>query len=108
MIIGRMDKLITLRKPNLIPDGAGGYKPGTGSKFVDAGKAWAEFKNPKFTMQEVAGAVASVGIREIKIRYRADAVKGWQVIYGSEVMTVNHVYHLSRSETFLVIKEVAK
>ena len=108
MKIGKLDKLITLRKPELIDDGSGGFKPAGANKFVDAGKVWAEFKTPKFTTQEVVGAVASVGIREIKIRYRADVVKGWRVLYGSEVMNVNHVYHIGRSETVLVVKEVVK
>nr|WP_161625498.1 phage head closure protein [Sporomusa ovata] len=103
-----MDKRIILQKPELISDGAGGYKPAGANKFVDAGTVWAEFKTPKFSTQEVAGAVASVGIREIKIWYRADVVKGWRVLYGSDKLSVNHVYHIGRNETFLVVKEMVK
>jgi SPP1 family predicted phage head-tail adaptor len=108
MIIGKMDKRIILQKPNLIPDGAGGYKPGTGGKWLDAGTVWAEFKTPKFSTQEVSGAVASVGIREIKIRYRGDVAKGWQVVCGTEILTINHIYHYGRAETVLVCKEVVR
>lgn len=104
----RTEKII-LQKPNLVPDGAGGFKPATGKgKFIDVATVWAEFKTPKFTTQEVAGAVASVGIREVKIIFNDDVVKGWRILYGASVMTVDHVHSYGRSETVLVCKEVGK
>ena len=109
MIIGKMDKRIILQKPNLIPDGAGGFKPATGAnKWVDVATVWAEFKTPKLAVQEVTGAVASVAQREIKIRFNNSAVRGWRAVYGTEILNVDHVYHYGRSETVLVCKEVVK
>lgn len=109
MIIGKMDKRIILQKENLVPDGKGGYKTPPGEdKWLTIAMIWAEFKTPKFSTQEVAGAVASVGIREIKIRYRTDVMKGWRIVYGSEIMTVSHVYHYGKTETVMMVKEVVK
>ena len=108
MIIGKMDKRITLQKPNLVPDGAGGYKAGPGGKWLPVATVWAEFKTPKFTVQDVAGATSSVALKEIKIRFMADVVRGWRILYGTETLGVDHVYHYGRSETVLVCKEVVK
>lgn len=108
MIIGKMDKRITLQKPNIIPDDAGGYKPGPGGKWLDVATVWAEFKVPKFSTAEVTGGVSSVALLEIKIWFRPAAVKGWRILYGTEILAVDHVYHICRSETFLVCKEVVK
>lgn len=108
MIIGKMDKRITLQKLNLVEDGKGGWKPGPGGKWLDGDTIWAEFKTPKFSTEEIAGAICSVSLREIKIRYRPDVVKGWRIVYGTETMPVSHAYHPSRSETVLVVKEVVK
>jgi len=108
MIIGKMDKRITLQKPMMIPDGSGGWKPAGTNKFVDAVTVWAEFKIPKFTTTEVAGAVSSVALKEIKIRFNSEAMKGWRIVYGTNTMAVDHVYHIARSETVMVVKEVVK
>lgn len=104
MIIGRMDKRIQLQKQEKIPDGQGGYATG----WVTQVTVWAEFKKPSFDTKDVAGAVASVSLREIKIRYRTDVAKGWRVLHGAKVYPVDHTYDMGKSETFLVVKEVVK
>lgn len=109
MNIGKLDKRITLQKPNLISDSGGGRKSPPGeNKWVDVATVWAEFKDPKFETKEVAGAISSVSLREIKIRYFPDVIKGWRIIYDTETMPIGHTYHKNRAETFLVCKEVVK
>jgi SPP1 family predicted phage head-tail adaptor len=104
MKIGRMDKRIQLQAQVRTSDGQGGYS----TEWVTQATVWAEFKKPSFDTKDVAGAVASVSLREIKIRYCADVVKGWRVLYGTKIYPVDHTYDIGKSETFLVCKEVVK
>jgi len=66
MIIGRMDRQIELVEMVKTPDGAGGFKTVPTSR----GFVWAEFKKPELKTEVVAGAIASVLLREIGIRYQ--------------------------------------
>jgi SPP1 family predicted phage head-tail adaptor len=104
MIIGRMDKRITLEEPVKTPDGKGGFT----TIWTPRGTVWAEFKKPTFETKEAAGAVQSVSRREFKIRYRSDVVKGWRIVYGTQVILIDHVYDIGKAETFLVVREMVK
>lgn len=105
MNIGKMDKEILLQKPDDKDDAQGGRDP----KYNDVISVWAEFLKPKFNTQEVAGGIASVGIREVRIRHRSDVIKGWRFKYGStRIFNIEHVYDPNRSETMLVVKEVSR
>ena len=105
MIIGRMNKRITLQEPVKTADGMGGFKV----VWTDRGTVWAEFKTPPaLSVNGVEGAVASVAVREIKIRRRQDVAHGWRVLYGSAVWEVEHAYELDLTETVLVCKDVRK
>jgi len=109
MNIGKRDRRIILQKPNLISDGAGGWKPTTGeNKWVTVITVWAEFMKPRFSTIEAAGAIASVSLREIKIMFFADVVKGWRILYGLKIFTVDHTYDIARTDTVMVCKEVVK
>lgn len=100
---------ITLQQVNMIPDGAGGFKPATGTnKWVTVATVWAEFKKPNLQTEVVSGAISSVLLRDIGIRYRADIKKGWQVLYGLKTYSVEHTYDYGKQVTILVCKEVVK
>ena len=105
MIIGRMNKRISLQEAVKTADGAGGFKV----VWTDRGTVWAEFKTPPaLSVKGVEGAVASVAVREVKIRRRQDVAPGWRVLYGSAVWEVEHAYELDLTETVLVCKDVRK
>lgn len=102
MIIGRMDKRITLQEPVKTPDGRGGYT----TAWPDRATVWAEFRKPNVSTEIVAGAVSSDMTREISIRFRTDVKKGWQVIYGTRKFAVAHTYDYGRETTIMVCREV--
>ncbi|HBR33189.1 MAG TPA: head-tail adaptor protein [Firmicutes bacterium] len=105
MIIGRMDKRITLQKPSKTPDGQGGRK----KDFEDVATVWAEFRRPKMATEVEAGAVISDMTQEISIRYRTDVKRGWRVLYGDRSFDVIHPpYDYNRENTILVCREVVR
>lgn len=101
---GKLDKRIELQKSIKVPDGTGG----NATNWVTQSTVWAEFLKPRFDTKEVAGAIASVSLREIRIRYRSDIVKGWRVLYGDKILPVDHTYDKGKTDTFIVCKEVVK
>ena len=102
MIVGRLNKRITLVQSVKIPDGAGGYK----STWVTQATVWAELRKPEVKTEVAGGAIASVLLREVSIRYRTDVVKGWRVKYGAKTFSVEHTYDYPKESTILVCKEV--
>jgi len=105
MMPGRMDKRINLIEMVKTADGAGGFKTVATSRGI----VWSEFKKPDLKTEVVAGAISSVLIKEIGIRYRTDIRKGWQVLYGlNRTFTVEHTYDYGKTATILVCKEVIK
>jgi SPP1 family predicted phage head-tail adaptor len=99
-----MDKRITLQESVKTSDGAGGFK----TSWVTRSTVWAEVKKPDLKTEVVAGAISSVLLREIGIRYRTDVKKGWQVMYGVKTYSVEHTYDYGKTTTILVVKEVIK
>ncbi|MCC5465545.1 phage head closure protein [Pelosinus baikalensis] len=100
---------IILQQVNMISDGAGGFKPATGiNKWITVATVWSEFRKPNLKTEVVAGAISSVLLREIGIRYRTDVKKGWQVLYGAKTYSVEHTYNYGTESTILVCKEVVK
>ena len=99
---------IILRKPNTEDDGGGGKKPSSSGKWADVATVWAEFKKPNLKTEVVEGAISSILLREIGIKYRADVKKGWQVLYGVKTYTIEHTYDYGKETTILVCKEVVK
>ena len=95
---------ITLLEPVKTSDGAGGWK----TVLTSRGVIWCEFKKPNLQTEVVAGAISSVLLREIGIRYRADVKKGWQVTYGAKTYTVEHTYDYAKQATIMVCKEIVK
>ena len=108
MIIGRMTETLILQRPNLVEDGRGGWKEGTGGKWATVATVWAEPRKVDVSREVVAGAVASDMTREWGIRYRTDVRKGWRALWGIRMLDVLHVYDYGRETTILVCREVVK
>jgi len=107
--IGKLDKRIKLLRPNLIPDGAGGFKPVPGEgKFVVVTTVWAEFLEPRVATMQETGTVVSEMNRGIKIRNRADVRKDWRVGWGIKTFEVQHTYDPDRAATIMVCREVVR
>ncbi|MPM69781.1 hypothetical protein SDC9_116729 [bioreactor metagenome] len=105
MITGRLNKRIILKQPVKTPDGRGGYS----TVWQDMGTVWAEFRKPSLQTAETTGTIVSELIREISIRFRTDIRKGWRVVYGGKIFSVEHPpYDYGRETTVLVCKEVVK
>lgn len=105
MIIGRMDKRVSLYKPVTEADQGGGRK--TTWQFV--GRAWAELRRPKTSLINEAGAVVSVLTQEIMIRYRDDVARGWRVKYNDRVFEIIHPpYDYNRADMILICREVVR
>lgn len=103
MKIGRLDRKVTLFKPNAEDDGMGGRGI---SEWLSAADVWAEFMRPRTAAVGVDGGVASVQVQEIKIRWRSDVAPGWRLKYGGELWEIEHVFSANRRETSLVARLV--
>lgn len=111
MKAGRLNKQITLQKPNLVPDGSGGQKPAVGNnKWVDVATVWAEFENPDLKTAEIAGTIASELTRKINIRRMDDVRQGWRFLHGTRKFNIMHAYDhaFDKGKTVLVCREVVK
>lgn len=109
MSVSKKNKRITLQEPNLIPNGQGGRKPPTGTnKFIDVATVWAEFWKPKTVTIQATGAILGELTYNLIIWRRSDVRKGWQVLYGTKVLTVEHAYDHEKNETMIVCREVVK
>jgi len=108
MSVAAKDKKIILQKPNLIPDGAGGWKPGPGDKWLNIATVWAEFWKPKVVTAEATGAILSELTRNVIIWRRTDVKKGCRVLYCTKIFSVEHVYDYEKNETMVVCKESVK
>ena len=95
---------LELIEPVKTPNGSGGYA----TVMTSRGFVWAEFRKPNIKTEVVAGAISSVLLREIGIRYRADVKKGWQVMCGLKTYSVEHTYDYGKETTILVAKEIIK
>jgi SPP1 family predicted phage head-tail adaptor len=89
-------------------DGQGGYV----SAWVTVATVGANFKKPKLATVEAAGAIVSEMTHEIKIydRHAPDVKKGWRVLHGTKIFSVEHdAYDDDYDQTkVLVCKETAK
>ena len=110
-VLGRTyrDKII-LQRPDDTPDGQGGRakKP-----FITVATVGANFsREPRVSTEEIAGAIVSVMIREVKILNHAAApnvTKGWQFIHNEKPFPIDHVYDDDYDNTkVLVCREVIK
>jgi len=104
MMIGKLDKRITITQPTKTDDGQGGKI----KTWTTVATVWAQFKIPKVTTDVATGTVLSDLTWEIGIRYRTDILKGWKVSYGIQTFEVMHVYSLDRDKTTLICREVVK
>jgi SPP1 family predicted phage head-tail adaptor len=109
MKIGKMDKRITLQKPNTVSDGMGGKKPATGTdKWVDVVKLWAEFRTPNFKELVAAGTTVSELNQLISIWHRAGIERGWRILCGKRIFKIQNTFDPDKQTTLLVCQEVTK
>lgn len=103
-VIGKMNKKITLQQPVNIPDGRGGYK----KTYETVTSVWAEFLTPNVSTEEANGTIISEVMRKVSIWRRNDVKKGWRVLWGNRILSIEHTYEYGDALTTLVCKEVVK
>lgn len=108
MSVAAKDKKVILQKPNLVPDGAGGWKSGPGDKWLPIAIVWAEFWKPKVVTAQATGTMLSELTRNIIIWRRNDVKKGCRALYGTKIFSIEHSYDYEKNETMIVCKEVVK
>lgn len=114
MIIGRMDKRISLQAPAGIKDNQGG----SNHNFIDVLKVWAEFRTPSVKELAATGTIVSDLIQQISIRRRTDVRRGWRILYETRDISgdptknitrtfkIQHAYDPDMQTTMLVCQEV--
>lgn len=88
MLIGKLDKQITILKPIDVPDGQGGRN----REWVTAFMPWASIKVPRSSVLNVQGAVSSDLTYEIVLRRDNQIVPGWRVLHEGKTFNVLHSY----------------
>lgn len=91
MLIGKMDKWITILKPVGMQDGQGGRT----REWVTASQTWASMKIPRNfrnSTPSVEGAVTSDLNYEFTLRRNSQIEPGWQVSYNGKVYNILHAY----------------
>jgi len=104
MIIGKMDKRITLEKPVKIPDGQGGQEA-THVPFI---KVWAEFRVPNVKDLMAMGTSTSDMIQPMSIWRRKGVTNEWKVLYQTREFDVKHVYDPDKETTMLICEEIIR
>jgi len=109
MSVAKKDKKIILQKPNLVEDGAGGWKTPQGEdKYLSVATVWAEAWKPKTVTAQATGTMLSELTRNHVIWRRSDVKKGWRVLYKTHIYSVEHAYDYEKNETMVVCKEVVR
>lgn len=104
MIIGRMNKRITLHEPVKTPDGQGGK----GKSYEPRGTVWAELRKPKRQIAAANGGIVADVEQEISIRCREDVRRGWRVTYKDRTFDVLDAYPPGKEAVILVCREMVK
>ena len=105
MKVGTKDKRIILQAKAKDSDEQGGKKS---LGWVDKATVWSEFWKPKTVTAEATGTMLGELTRSLVIWRRDDVRKGWRVLYGAKIFSVEHAYDYEKTETMLVCKEVVK
>lgn len=104
MLIGKLDKQITILKPIDVSDGQGGRN----REWVTAFKPWASVKVPHGTVANVQGAISSDLTYEIVLRRNNKIVSGWRVLHDGKTFNILHSYDGYDNATILQVREVIK
>ncbi|SMC63274.1 phage head closure protein [Sporomusa malonica] len=104
MSVAAKNKKIILQEPIKVEDDKGGRAVTGYNSYT----VWAEFWKPKVVTADSTGTMLSELTRNIIIWRRSDIRKGWRVLYGSKIFSVEHVYDWEKNETMLVCKEVVR
>lgn len=104
MIIGKLNKRITIKSHTEAADGQGGRTTTWETKYI----VWANINVPKSSVQSVQGAVSSTLTYEITIREVSDNLVGCKVFYSSREFDVIHCYGNNFNGTVLQCVEVVK
>ena len=91
----------------MIDDKQGG-KTTQGQVLTDLCTVWAEFWRPKATVDLQQGGFSSVLTHTINIRFREDVQINYQVVDGSKIYKVLHVYRTGHDTTTLICQEVSR
>ena len=102
MLIGKLDKQITILKPIDFPDGQGGRN----REWVTAFTPWASIKVPRSSVLNVQGAVSSDLTYEIVLRRENQIVPGWRVLHEGKTFNVLHSYDGYDNATVLQVREI--
>ena len=94
MLIGKLDKQITILKPIDVPDGQGGRN----REWVTAFMPWASIKVPR----------SSDLTYEIVLRRDNQIVPGWRVLHEGKTFNVLHSYDGYDNATVLQVREIQK
>ena len=104
MIIGKLNKRITIQAPSDIDDGQGGRNNTWYTKY----SVWASIVAPKVSVVVVQGAISSEMTHEITIRKIDEEMTGYKVFYKTHEYKVLHCYENFYNGTVLQCREIIK
>ena len=102
MIIGAMNKRITLKKPPETEDGYGGIN----GDYADVQTIWAELVKTNYSEQQAAGAAMNRAQLQFRIRPRKDIKRGWHIIYRDEEYRVDVVDDTYSDRTLIIVSDL--
>lgn len=99
MIIGKLNKRITLQKPPETEDGYGGII----GEYTTVKTVWAELVKTNYSKQQAAGAQMSREQLQFKIRPNIAIKNGWKVIWHGDEYLVEAADNDYSDRTILIV-----
>jgi SPP1 family predicted phage head-tail adaptor len=104
MMIGELNKRITLQAQTRTSDGMGGFVTG----WTDIATVWAKAWTISSTEQTGAAQTSLFRVQKFKIRYRSVLKSAWRVKYGDRYFNITGIDPDAKNEfIFLTCKEAA-
>jgi SPP1 family predicted phage head-tail adaptor len=104
VMIGELNKRITLQAQIRTSDGMGGFVTG----WTDIIPIWAKAWTVSSTEQSGASQLSLIRVQKFKIRYRSVLKSSWRVKYGDRFFNITGIDPDEKNEfIFLTCKEAA-
>ncbi|TWH49597.1 head-tail adaptor protein [Sporomusa sp. KB1] len=87
-----------------LEDGRGGRE----TEWITVATVWARFRKPRPTVKEEAGNLVGNILQEFEIWRRQDVERGWRVLWGEHIFSVENTYSFDTENMILICREVVR
>lgn len=106
-LAGVKNRKITLQREATeeeLEDGRGGRE----TEWITVADVWARFRKPRATTREEAGNIVGSIFQEIEIWRRLDVERGWRVLWGGHIFSVENTDSFDEVNLILICREVVQ